>query len=237
MCTGFTQSFAGLLACRILLGLCEAGFLPGSPPHPPSLSTHKILCHAKINMSFRMPISDIYVLSSVRVAETIHAVFLFYCDKRRFWWRKCSPMRKINVDEYMFIDSNSHIIYSYKTIAFCVCDSKYVRRRRLWRMALDFHSGGSYHNYRRPRLLSFHCRLAWEGKVPQRPRARSATSPNTWGWTRSDNGSFWQEIRSPRFWWLENLHWVRDYIPLYIEKRLPCLVVWEKIRSFFKDKV
>ncbi|MCJ1470241.1 hypothetical protein MMC07_008886 [Pseudocyphellaria aurata] len=29
VCTGFTQSFAGLVVCRISLGLCEAGFFPG----------------------------------------------------------------------------------------------------------------------------------------------------------------------------------------------------------------
>lgn len=32
ICTGLTKSFAGLLICRILLGLCEAGFFPGNPP-------------------------------------------------------------------------------------------------------------------------------------------------------------------------------------------------------------
>lgn len=29
VCMGFTQSFAGLLVCRIFLGMCEAGFFPG----------------------------------------------------------------------------------------------------------------------------------------------------------------------------------------------------------------
>lgn len=127
-----------------------------------------------------------------------------------------APISKINVDESV-IDP---VLTLFSTIAFCVCDSKNVRRRRLWRMALDFHCRGSYHHHRRPRLLFFHCRLAWEGKVPQRPGASSAASPNTWGWSRSDNGSFWQEIRSPRFWWLENLHRVRNtsLATLYIEK-------------------
>lgn len=29
MCQGFTQSFAGLVVCRVLLGVFEAGFVPG----------------------------------------------------------------------------------------------------------------------------------------------------------------------------------------------------------------
>lgn len=43
-----------------------------------------------------------------------------------------SNEKKLILDEYVFIHSNSHIsFFSYKRIAFCVCNSKYVRRRRL----------------------------------------------------------------------------------------------------------
>lgn len=158
----------------------------------------------------RVLIPNIYVLSSLRVAATIHIIFLFYCNKRRFWWRKCSyhVRKKKDVENRSSIIQLSH--YFSTTIAFCVCDSKDVRRRKLWRMALDFHSRGSHHNSQRRRLLFFHCRLAGDGKVPQRPGASSAASPNTWGPRGSENGPFWQEIRCPRFWRLEDLRRVGD---------------------------
>lgn len=33
VCMGFTQTFAGLVVCRIFLGMCEAGFFPGKVPY------------------------------------------------------------------------------------------------------------------------------------------------------------------------------------------------------------
>jgi MFS family permease len=36
ICQGVTQSFAGLVVCRVLLGVFEAGFFPGMPPNPPT---------------------------------------------------------------------------------------------------------------------------------------------------------------------------------------------------------
>lgn len=83
------QALLKALPDSLYVGSCSDYVKQASSQVAP-LSTHKTLCHARINMSVRVPISDIYVLSSLRVAETIHIVFLFYCDKRRFWWRKCS---------------------------------------------------------------------------------------------------------------------------------------------------
>jgi hypothetical protein len=34
ICQGVTQSFAGLVVCRVLLGVFEAGFFPGMAPEP-----------------------------------------------------------------------------------------------------------------------------------------------------------------------------------------------------------
>ena len=40
VCQGITQSFAGLVVCRVLLGIFEAGFVPGIPSQIFPASSH-----------------------------------------------------------------------------------------------------------------------------------------------------------------------------------------------------
>lgn len=59
-CTGFVKSFAGLLVCRLLLGVFEAGFFPGAcfllsqwyPPHMTQLRMSMLYCAAAMSGAF-----------------------------------------------------------------------------------------------------------------------------------------------------------------------------------------
>lgn len=95
MCTGFTQSFTGLLVCRILLGLCEAGFLPGSLPPP-----RQDLWHARINLN----LGCLYLISMYyRRYEFQKRFTLFFCSTviSGAFGGVSAPMRKNNMEEFI----------------------------------------------------------------------------------------------------------------------------------------
>jgi hypothetical protein len=55
---GVTKSFAGLVVCRTLLGLFEAGFFPGKMKEEPPLAKNVLT-------SISLSILDVHVLSTL----------------------------------------------------------------------------------------------------------------------------------------------------------------------------
>jgi MFS family permease len=95
ICQGVTQSFAGLVVCRVLLGVFEAGFFPGMPPNPPT-GRSLIVC--------RLHLPTLNVLPALRATVTCQPLLLSKYPSRSFQWRK------LGIPHAGFVSDNEQLL-------------------------------------------------------------------------------------------------------------------------------